>query len=403
MGRRLLVTTIPSPTAIEKLYAAHPRLASAPYHEQLQAILFESLNGYADAYGINFPKFGHEVEMVAPNVAQLQLQWARENGLNRLARQFSFLSAPAVETLLDKTGAGSIYTTHRRRLLDTVFLEQVRRYRPDILWIALVTPLSPAVIRQARQFATVVVAQLDAPFPRYLDLIDCYDLIFSSYPQFVTCFNESGLPSVHMPLAFEPTFMARCAQRYPGEAPRQHKAVFVGSFSIQHKERMRLMAALAETGLIEFWVSLDNMDKAAVPAAIRQAAHPPVYGLEMYDVYRRARIALNVHAEVSGPYASIFRLFEITGAGAMLLTDDLPNLPDLFQPGVEAITFSSVQDCVDKLIYYLEHEDERAEVARRGQKRTLAEHCFEHRIPRLMAQVEPLLADRPADRPVSRP
>lgn len=394
MGYRLLATTIPSPTAIEKLYAAQPRLASYPYQQQLQAILFESLNGYADAYGINFPKFGHEVQMVAPNVPQLQLQWARENGLSRLARQFSFFSTPAIETVLDKTGAGAVQLAHRRRLLDAVFLEQVKRYRPDILWIHLVTPLSPAVIRQARGYSKVVIAQLDAPFPRYLDLLDCYDLIFSSYPQFVTCFNESGLLSVHMPLAFEPTFMARCAQRYPGPAPRSLNAVFIGSFSIQHKERLRLMAELAETGLIEFWVSLDAMDKAAVPAAIRKAAHPPVYGLEMYDVYRRAKIALNVHAEVSGPYASIFRMFEITGAGAMLLTDDRPNMPDLFRPGLEAITFGGVQDCVDKLVYYLQHEDERAEVARRGHLRTLSEHCFEHRIPRLMEFVEPLLAQR---------
>jgi len=391
MSNRILTTTILSPRAIDYVYRTKPQLASLSYEEQLQSILFESLNGYSDAYALNFPRFGYEVQTVLPNVGPLQIQWARENGMRGHARQLALLEDRALGRILGATRLSVLQQIQRRRLIEMIFLEQVRACAPQILWIHLITPLSTAIIRRAKAFARVTVAQLDAPFPAYLDLMDTYDIVFSSYPQFVTCFNESGIRSALMPLAFEPTFMKRCEQKHGPVSGKDYNAVFVGSFSLQHKARMALMTSLAETGMTEFWVSLDNIDGSLVPEPILEATHDPVYGLDMYDVYRRAKIALNVHAEVSGRHASIFRMFEITGAGAMLLTDARPNMSEFFFPGCEAATFENVNDCVDKIMYYLQHDAEREEIANKGQQRTLAEHTFEHRILELLKHIEPLL------------
>ncbi len=69
----------------------------------------------------------------------------------------------------------------------------------------------------------------------------------------------------------------------------------------------------------------------------------------------------------------------MNGIGTCLLTDDGKNINDLFEPGKEIITYSSVDEAVEKVTYLLDHEDERAEIARAGQKRTLKDHTIFNR------------------------
>ena len=66
------------------------------------------------------------------------------------------------------------------------------------------------------------------------------------------------------------------------------------------------------------------------------------------------------------------RLYEATGVGALLLTEAAPNLSDMFEPGVEIVTYTGADDLIEKARHYLEHEDERAAIARAGQARTCA-------------------------------
>ena len=73
------------------------------------------------------------------------------------------------------------------------------------------------------------------------------------------------------------------------------------------------------------------------------------------------------------------RMFEATGVGTCLLTDSGKNICDLFEPGKELVTYSSVDEAVENLMYLLDHENERAEIARAGQQRTLKDHTISHR------------------------
>ena len=49
---------------------------------------------------------------------------------------------------------------------------------------------------------------------------------------------------------------------------------------------------------------------------------------------------------------------------------------------MELETFRDVQECRRKIAHYLEHDDERAEIAERGHRRALAEHTYRHRMER---------------------
>jgi spore maturation protein CgeB len=70
------------------------------------------------------------------------------------------------------------------------------------------------------------------------------------------------------------------------------------------------------------------------------------------------------------------RLFEATGAGTCLLTDWKENLKDFFELDKEVSVFKSNEECLEKILYLLEHEDERKAIAQAGQKRTLTEYSY---------------------------
>ena len=80
---------------------------------------------------------------------------------------------------------------------------------------------------------------------------------------------------------------------------------------------------------------------------------------------------MNIHIGVAGDYAGNMRIFEVTGVGSCLLTDNKKNMSDLFEPGKEVVVYDSPEDCIAKVKWLLENENERKKIAGSGQKKTL--------------------------------
>jgi spore maturation protein CgeB len=81
------------------------------------------------------------------------------------------------------------------------------------------------------------------------------------------------------------------------------------------------------------------------------------------------------------------RLFEVPAAGGFLLTGYAPYLEEYYVPGKELAVFRSPDELVQKIIYYLAHDDERQEIARSGQERTLREHTYEQRLRQIFKKI----------------
>ena len=102
--------------------------------------------------------------------------------------------------------------------------------------------------------------------------------------------------------------------------------------------------------------------------------------------FRRTAINLNL-VNGNAETGLNMRHFEITAAGGFMLCYDQAELADHFTPGKECAVFESEQDLLDKIQYYLSHPEERAAIARAGQKRTLAQHLYSHRLETLLKTV----------------
>ena len=78
------------------------------------------------------------------------------------------------------------------------------------------------------------------------------------------------------------------------------------------------------------------------------------------------------------------RHFEITAYGGFMLTYWTAELEGCFAVGHECDVFRNEAELLEKIAYYLEHADERRGIALAGQRRTLREHLYSHRVVRLV-------------------
>lgn len=74
------------------------------------------------------------------------------------------------------------------------------------------------------------------------------------------------------------------------------------------------------------------------------------------------------------------RHFEITSHGGFMLTYLTPELSESFEIGKECVVFRNEAELLEKIHYYIGHDDERRAIAAAGQRRTLSQHLYSHRI-----------------------
>ena len=74
------------------------------------------------------------------------------------------------------------------------------------------------------------------------------------------------------------------------------------------------------------------------------------------------------------------RNFDVPGCGGFLLTEYIEKLEDLYKIGKEIECFFNFNELVEKIKYYLEHNEERERIAQAGYERTLRDHTSEKRL-----------------------
>jgi spore maturation protein CgeB len=100
-------------------------------------------------------------------------------------------------------------------------------------------------------------------------------------------------------------------------------------------------------------------------------------------VYRAASVCVNtnVRPHIRGVN---MKTFEICAAGGFQLTDEVEDLKELFVIGKELDAFHSPEEFREKVLYWLAHPEERAQVAHAGHTRVLRDHTMQQRITQLL-------------------
>jgi spore maturation protein CgeB len=88
------------------------------------------------------------------------------------------------------------------------------------------------------------------------------------------------------------------------------------------------------------------------------------------EILGRSKISINFSYSVD-KHQLKGRVFETMHAGAMLLESSNPQTAALFQDGVDYVSFSDKEDMINKINYYLAHDEERKMIAKSGREKLL--------------------------------
>jgi len=74
------------------------------------------------------------------------------------------------------------------------------------------------------------------------------------------------------------------------------------------------------------------------------------------------------------------RIFDIMGCGGFLISNYQPEILDYFVPGEDIVLYDSIPDLLEKIGYYLEHDEERDIIARNGYEKVKTFHNYNQRL-----------------------
>ena len=133
---------------------------------------------------------------------------------------------------------------------------------------------------------------------------------------------------------------------------------------------------------IKIWSQIDNLPPNPWPLGkeFTQKVKPALFGHRMLQTLSNYQVAFNCHNKHTGNYACNMRLFEATGVGCCLLTDNKSDIDSIFEPDSEVVTFSNSEDAISKLKFLIKEPKLARKIAMAGQKRTLAEYTVEKQV-----------------------
>ena len=147
---------------------------------------------------------------------------------------------------------------------------------------------------------------------------------------------------------------------------------------VSEMERIQVLNMLAEHFPVHFYTQSDtSMLQNVINCGSAESR------FEMPKIFHCSKINLNPTAKSIKTGISQ-RIWDIMGAGGFLISNYQTELPEYFELGTEVETYGSLEELEDKCRYYLEHEDVRKKIARRGYEKVKRYHTYEIRIQEML-------------------
>ena len=354
MSYRFLIVNDDYGESMEPLYRDNPGLWARPFDEQYAARMQTHFlfNNY---YSSNLQKLGHKAIDLQCNNRFMQYAWVVENDLMPRKPEHS---KEFIQSL-------------PQDWLAAVFQAQIKTYKPDVIVDITMNPITWKALDVVKPEVPLIIGQYSSPVFHKMENMSVYDMFITPCHKYIDRFYEAGKICEYIKLGFESTLLDSI-----DTSDRPIDVAFVGGFTVHHTKGTDLFNSLAAQGIS---MDLYGYAQESLSPQARKSFRGECFGIDMFKIYSKAKIVINRHTNVANSVGNM-RLYEATGMGACLLTDDLKGLDLLFAPGKEVATYSSHQHCAERIRYYLEHEDERKQIALNGQRRTLSEHTYYHRM-----------------------
>lgn len=190
--------------------------------------------------------------------------------------------------------------------------------------------------------------------------------------------SHTSLPVHHLPEACLPS---RHRTYEPAtEEERSRYGCEVALAGNNYPYRVRVLERLAVESLRLYGHAPSRWS----PPAIRSAfTGEYVTDRSKFLAFTEAKVLLNTlhYAEIRSANA---RLFEATGCGAFVITHANAGVRELYETGREVVAVDSAHELGEAIRHYLNADDERRQIAVRGQRRAHRDHTYQQRLRALI-------------------
>lgn len=173
--------------------------------------------------------------------------------------------------------------------------------------------------------------------------------------------------------------------RFPEYANKNEKAalahLYLGN-KITEQERLRFLSEISK----DFSLSLyTNSDPSALPKANYKGTAKSM--TEMPKIFHLSKINLNLTSKPIRTGLPL-RIWDILSAGGFLLTNYQEEIPEYFEIGKDLEVYTSQEELLQKIDYYLTYEEERRSIAQNGYNKILSQkHTLKDRLQIILSKI----------------
>jgi spore maturation protein CgeB len=273
-------------------------------------------------------------------------------------------------------------------------LSTYKEFRPDLVLMVRGCKAAESTLKAMASSVRVIwfqdAVQRSGDFVRRsdsgLDLLHHYQHVFvfeaSDAPWLA---KNHGVRANFLPMAFDPDV------HHPVPAARKDIDVFFVGFPYPKRRVIleRLVEDFPDRNLRFYGRYLRYKQLSSWKRYVRYASNgyrryfinKTVNPRNVNGYYARSKICINIHHDQSNEGCNP-RVFEIMGAGAFQLVDDIPYVRGTMSDVLT--TYEDYHELRSQIAYYLDHEVEREASARRGYEFALRNHTFLHRIKAIL-------------------
>jgi len=395
MSYRFVKISIYYKDLLKYYYARNKDILNETYAKQFNHFMNQGF-GWSDYFQRYLTKLGVEAHEIVLNSEPLQKTWAKEHNLE-----------------YDKN----------------ILISQLKAIKPDVILVHDFNALAPSYIQLIKDEIPgikKIIGYCCSPFSlQQIDVFKNYDFVLTCSPLFTRILSEKGIKSYYFPHAFEASLVPKIKQ------PNNFNFtdfIFIGSFikgADFHDLRIKVIEQLIEENIdLTIYSNITTESEASlllrqidyllartiknaglnkigqkIPV-IRKALQlnempgknkfskkflekvnrTQLFGLDMLQAISKAKIGFNIHGGIASDYAANIRMFEVTGAGSLLLTDYKRNIRDFFEPDYEIVTYATAAECIDKTKWLLNNPEKIKEIADAGHQRCIREHNIQNRV-----------------------
>lgn len=149
-------------------------------------------------------------------------------------------------------------------------------------------------------------------------------------------------------------------------------------YKCTEQERIRTLTAISECFDMDLWTLSDT---SMIPDIHNRGGADS--SNMMPQIIKCSKINLNM---TNRPIKTglPLRIFDLMGAGGFVISNYQAEIPEHFIPDEDIVLYDSIPDLLDKIDYYLKHDDERRQIAKNGHDKVKEFHSYDVKLKEML-------------------